>query len=135
MNVFNDDEWLAIVARLIRFTREGKLKWSMVEGQDDGLSVIVGRSEFYLGSVDRDGRAPYLLEVGDPVQRETIDRLESEPIPDSPPIDWNGEPILTAAQMLPELYVEAFRVASGARQIYDQLLSDLDTLGQSPEPY
>lgn len=72
---FSVTDWDEMTERLVRLTRDKKLEWiefdrtaassytrisTLFEAE---FSARVGNNSFHLGSVDRDGRAPFYLEV------------------------------------------------------------------------
>lgn len=122
--MFDDSEWKILVTRVLSLTREGRFPWAK---NDLDLPVaLVNDVEYATGSVDRDGRPPYFFQLWDEKKGELIARLESEPIPaDSVP--WETD-VLSAAQLLPELFELAARAASGAPAVFSRLVSDLDSL-------
>lgn len=126
--MFDEREWFQIVSRLTELTRSEKLRWHFEEHQI--VVAPVGDIEYVLGSVDKDGRAPYYLGIWDPQISEHIARLESEPVPQVG--DWSVDPAeFSAAQLVPTLHTLANRSASGAPRKLNQLLADLQELDEN----
>jgi hypothetical protein len=106
-------------------TREAQFPWKI---NDIGLPVaVVNNVEYALGSVDNDGRPPYFFQLWDEEKEELVARLESEPVPVEEAALWDVPP-LNGAQLIPELFELANRSASGAPEVFNRLLTDLDGL-------
>lgn len=120
--MFDQEEWTVLVQRLVQLTRAGNVPWQ--ESPNGGMSATVSGTDYYLASVDKDERPPYVLMLGDPEELRTFARLESEPLPDN---NWE-EDRTTGANLLPELYTLAYRHAKGAGDLLLRLLRGLDSL-------
>lgn len=123
--MFEEEEWLALVQRLIELTRADKLAWTRTHGV---VSVAVDGTEYIVGSLDNDDRPPYFLRLWDLGGEGEIARLDSEPVDEGDV--WgevNGPQ--NAAQWLPTLRSLAHRSASGGTARLKKLLAGLDALG------
>lgn len=121
--MFEEDEWMLLVAELATATRANTLKWTE---QDARVVAIVGDNSYEIGSIDDDGRIPYFLSVrlGEGRAATELARLESEPLDDER--EW------TAGEKLHELRNLAYRSAKGAPQIFGKLLADLRAKAEPP---
>ena len=121
--MFEEEEWLALVATLIAATKSNSVKW--IE-KGNAVVTVVGNTSYEVGSVDGDDRIPFYLRVllNEERKQTEIARIESEPV--SSNMDW------TAAERLLELRNVAFRSAKGAPQIFSKLLSELKATTDPP---
>ena len=121
--MFDEVEWASLVTRLISLSKDQVLKWEMPG--NDAISLRVGAVEYEIGSVDRDGRAPFFLSVTSLNDGRLIGKLESSPVESN---QWGSEVALSAPQMIIELRTLALRVAQNAPQVLSKLISDLDDI-------
>jgi hypothetical protein len=128
--MFDSSEWSRLVETLLKRSRSELLEWSL--DQDRGLlRARVGGTDYMIGSVDNDGRPPFFLAVGDANARAELARLESDPSEDAP---WDTG-VKSASQRLVELRNLAMRLAQGAPQLLNKLISDLDSLDPDGSPF
>jgi len=122
--MFENDEWLAIIKKLIELTRAEAAKWSL--GDVNVLRSEVEGTEYEIGSVDNDGRAPYFLAIytGEGFDREELARIESDP----------GEfENYTPGEAVTDLQRIANRMARGGPQLASKLLADMEKILPSPK--
>jgi len=119
--MFEDDEWNAIIGKLMDLTRANKTAWHNSESQDL-VSTVIGPVAYIVGSVDNDGRAPYFLAVVkvDSDANKELARLESTPV--------NTDEGYSPQEKIVDLHRLAFRMASGGPQLVASLLADMNAL-------
>jgi hypothetical protein len=115
--VFERQEWIAIVRRLIRLTELRKISWTL---NDKGALIApVGRYEYVVRPQDWDGLPPWVLAVIPADDASTaLASLTSFP----------GDAEEDPAAMLFTLREVAHREATGADQLARKLIEDLDYL-------
>lgn len=123
--MFDDAEWSQIIDRLLDLTQRNLIKWAFEESV---ITAKVGQVEYVLGSVDKDGRQPFFLHIWRPDSETIAARLESTPGPDDE-VPWSG---LSAAEKVSTLHAAAVRSASGAGELFDELMADLKRIDEPP---
>lgn len=121
--MFEDDEWVALIKKLITLTRNQKISWALSES--DLLLSKIGDAAYTVSSVDGDGRAPYQFAVltGAEDEYTEVARIESGP---------EDSRIYTPAEAVSDLQRIAYRMARGGPQLAAKLLADLEAIEPTP---
>lgn len=122
------EEWLSLIQKLARLTSQGSLTWG--EDEDAPASGMAFRVDLESGisyivfPEDMDGRFPFVLVVAEDRSRE-VARFRTVSFAEGGPFDSEEE---EASALLSNLYLNVARLVSGAPQLVQRLLADLDSL-------
>ena len=131
--MFEEREWMQIVERLVRLTKEQVLTWKTVAAEGtEWVETRVDDLDYMVGSVDNDQRPPYYLSLWDVNSRDYLARLESEPIQEDD--EWGQAP-LTAGNRLLELRTVAYRSAQGSPQLLSRIMNGFDRIDPEVTPF